>query len=137
MATKSIDFAPNRGVSTQRSFRLPRAMPLLVPRAAWSRLGRSCSGPLCVARWRNSPGWRWVVSLRSAWARLSAVCSLLCLIASGPALAQVGTAAIYGKVTDQQAGAMPGVTVTITNAATGLVRSTLTDAAGDYQILAV
>ena len=77
------------------------------------------------------------MSLRSAWARLSAVCFVLCLLASGSAVAQVGTSAIYGKVTDQQAGALPGVTVTITNAATGLNRSAITDGVGDYQILAV
>jgi len=62
---------------------------------------------------------------------------VLCLLASGSVLAQSGTSTIYGKVSDQQGGALPGVTLTITNTATGLVRSSVTDASGDYQILAV
>jgi hypothetical protein len=77
------------------------------------------------------------VSLRSAWARLSAVCALLCLLSSGTVLAQSGTSAIYGKVADPQGGVLPGVTVTVTNTATGQTRSSVTDATGDYQILAV
>ena len=63
------------------------------------------------------------MSLRSAWARLSAVCSVVCLLASASVVAQSGTAAIYGQVTDPQGGVLPGVTVTITNANTGAVRS--------------
>ena len=77
------------------------------------------------------------MSLRSAWARLSAVCSVVCLLASASVVAQSGTAAIYGQVTDQQGGALPGVTVTITNANTGAVRSTVSDGSGAYQIVAV
>jgi hypothetical protein len=77
------------------------------------------------------------VSFRSAWARLGAVCAVACLLFSVPTGAQTGTAAIHGKVTDQQGGALPGVTVAITNDATGFTRSTVTDATGDYQILGV
>lgn len=77
------------------------------------------------------------MSFRSAWARLGAICTVACLLVSASVTAQTGTSAIYGKVSDQQGGALPGVTVTITNKATGLSRSTLTDAVGDYQILAV
>ena len=65
------------------------------------------------------------------------MCSVLCLVASGTVLAQSGTSAMYGKVSDPQGGAMPGVTVTITSTTTGLVRSSVTDGSGDYQILAV
>ena len=76
------------------------------------------------------------MSVRRAWA-LSAICALVCLAASGAVLAQSGTSAIYGKVTDQQGGVLPGVTVTITNPETGQTRSAVTDGNGDYQILAV
>ncbi len=53
------------------------------------------------------------------------------------AAAQAGTAAISGTVKDEQGGALPGVTVTATNAATGLVRSTTTSETGTYQMLAL
>lgn len=77
------------------------------------------------------------MSVRSAWARLGAICTVACLLVSAPVAAQTGTSAIYGKVSDQQGGALPGVTVSITNVATGLSRSATTDAVGDYQILGV
>ncbi len=63
--------------------------------------------------------------------------AVACLAASGVALAQSGTASIYGRVADPQGGALPGVTVTLTSPSTGLVRSTVTDGTGDYQIVAV
>ena len=65
------------------------------------------------------------------------MCSVVRLLIVRSVLAQSGTSAIYGKVTDQQGGALPGVTVTITSTATGLARSSVTDASGDFQILAV
>ncbi len=52
------------------------------------------------------------------------------------AAAQAGTAALSGTIKDEQGGALPGVTVTATNAA-GLVRSTSTDATGTYHLLAL
>ncbi|HEX7087692.1 MAG TPA: TonB-dependent receptor [Vicinamibacterales bacterium] len=76
--------------------------------------------------------------MSARWA--SRVCALVVaavLGAAGGAGAQTGTAAIYGKVTDQQGGVLPGVTVTVSNEATGITRSTTTDAAGDYLILAL
>ncbi len=62
---------------------------------------------------------------------------MVVLLATGSVSAQTGTAAIFGKVTDQQGGALPGVTVTVASASTGLTRSAVTDPTGDYQILAV
>ena len=56
---------------------------------------------------------------------------------TGDALGQAGTAAISGTVTDQQGAVLPGVTVTVTNTATGAVRSTVTNDAGGYQMLAL
>ena len=52
------------------------------------------------------------------------------------AAAQAGTAALSGTIKDEQGGALPGVTVTATNAA-GLVRSTSTDGSGTYHLLAL
>jgi hypothetical protein len=55
---------------------------------------------------------------------------LLC--AAAPAVAQQGTAQIGGKVTDAQGGALPGVTVVITNEESGVVRELTTTAEGSY-----
>src|SRR5688572_20818554 len=55
---------------------------------------------------------------------------LLC--AAAPAVAQQGTAQIGGKVTDAQGGALPGVTVVITNEESGVVREITTTAEGSY-----
>jgi len=52
------------------------------------------------------------------------------LLLSAPAFAQRTTASIRGTVTDQTHAIVPGVTVTATNAATGLVRATVTNSAG-------
>ena len=47
---------------------------------------------------------------------------VLCGILAVPALAQQTTGNITGRVTDQQGGALPGVTVTATQADTGFSR---------------
>jgi hypothetical protein len=46
--------------------------------------------------------------------------------------AQAVTGTILGTVTDSTGAIMPGATVTLTNAGTGLVRTLVTDAAGEY-----
>jgi hypothetical protein len=46
--------------------------------------------------------------------------------------AQAVTGTILGTVTDTTGAVMPGATVTLTNAGTGLVRTLTTDAAGEY-----
>jgi hypothetical protein len=43
-------------------------------------------------------------------------------LAALPAVAQEATSQIRGRVTDQQAGALPGVTVTVTNQDSGNFR---------------
>lgn len=58
---------------------------------------------------------------------LAAVC--LCL---GVVYAQVVTATLVGKVTDQSGAVVQGVKVTIVNQATGLTRVVDTDVSGDY-----
>ena len=62
-------------------------------------------------------------------------CLLVLLIAAAPASAQaVSTAQINGTVRDASGGALPGVTVTATQTATGLKRETTTDENGSYVI---
>ncbi|MBL8144299.1 MAG: carboxypeptidase regulatory-like domain-containing protein, partial [Acidobacteria bacterium] len=48
------------------------------------------------------------------------------------AAAQIDTASIVGTVTDQSGGVLPGVTVTATQDATGVVSSTVTNGQGQY-----
>src|SRR5262249_7969149 len=56
---------------------------------------------------------------------------LFAVLVAAPAWAQ-STATLQGTVTDAQSAVMPGVTVTIKNAATGLERTAVTDGAGQY-----
>ena len=72
------------------------------------------------------------------WSRMTNMCAwalVAWLAGTGLASAQAGTAAISGTVMDEQGGALPGVTVTATSAATGLVRSTTTNETGSYTLL--
>ena len=65
--------------------------------------------------------------------RVSARSLLLVLVSFAPALAQsVSTAQINGTVRDPSGAGLPGVTVTVTQIDTGLVRSTVTDDGGSY-----
>ena len=48
------------------------------------------------------------------------------------AAAQAVTGTIFGTVADATGSAVPGVTVTLTNTGTGLVRAVVTNAAGEY-----
>lgn len=57
---------------------------------------------------------------------------LLVLFVSFAALAQSGGSSLTGTVTDEGGGALPGVTVTAANTATGFSRSTVTGADGSY-----
>ena len=54
------------------------------------------------------------------------------LCGGGMAVAQVTTADVVGRVTDTSGGALPGTTVTVTAAATGAVRTVVTNETGDY-----
>jgi hypothetical protein len=54
------------------------------------------------------------------------------LVLAVPAAAQRTTASVRGTVSDQTGSVVPGVTVTATNPATGLVRTTVTNSAGLY-----
>ena len=48
------------------------------------------------------------------------------------AFAQLSTAQLSGRVTDESGAVLPGVTVTVTQTDTGLTRSVVTDATGTY-----
>jgi len=60
------------------------------------------------------------------------ICAFLAMImTTTPAWAQ-STGAIQGTVTDTQGSVVPGATVTVRNVATGVERSTVSDASGEY-----
>jgi carboxypeptidase family protein/TonB-dependent receptor-like protein len=65
--------------------------------------------------------------------RLLAI-ALLVVFAAGSAFAQGTTGQLSGTVTDDQGGALPGATVTVTNAATGFTRSVTTDGTGSFSL---
>ncbi len=57
---------------------------------------------------------------------------VLLILNAGPALAQRTTATLRGTITDATESILPGVTVTVTNIETGLVRTTVSNASGIY-----
>ena len=58
--------------------------------------------------------------------------SLLLLTVPLPALAQQGTSEIGGRIADEQGGALPGVTITLTNEETGVFREVTSGSDGSY-----
>src|SRR5262245_1977747 len=64
-----------------------------------------------------------------------AICALA--VAAAPAMAQQTTGNIQGRIIDAQKAAVPGVTVTAKNTATGFTRSEVTDAEGLYRLNAL
>src|SRR5262245_6638468 len=70
--------------------------------------------------------------MRRTMALLIALCAIA--LAGTPAAAQQTTGNIQGRITDAQKAAIPGVTVTAKNAATGYSRSEVTDAEGLYRL---
>jgi len=68
--------------------------------------------------------------------RVAAVVIGGCL-ATGPAIAQEGTSQVRGRVTDPQAGALPGVTVTVTNQDSGTFREAVSGADGSWFMAAL
>src|SRR6266850_8135090 len=51
-----------------------------------------------------------------------------------PAFAQVANAVVTGIVTDAQGGVLPGVTITVTNAESGVARTIVTEAEGRFRL---
>src|SRR5687768_16895203 len=64
--------------------------------------------------------------------RILAVVAVATLFAASIASAQLSTADLTGRVTDPSGAVLPGVTVTVTQTDTGLVRSTVSDESGTY-----
>src|SRR6266545_5781268 len=60
--------------------------------------------------------------------------ALMFALTTAPAWAQLATAELNGRVTDSSGAVLPGVTVTATQTATGLVRTAVTDESGNYLI---
>jgi hypothetical protein len=69
--------------------------------------------------------------------RIACVGSLVliaCLTAVTPLVAQQGTAAIAGRITDEQGAVLPGVAVVATNEETGVFRETTTSTEGTFNL---
>lgn len=69
--------------------------------------------------------------------RFAVLIPLAVLIAVGPSTrvaAQTTNGAIAGIVSDAQGGVLPGVTVTLRNAETGLTRTIVTEVDGRYRV---
>ncbi|PYS30403.1 MAG: hypothetical protein DMG11_05340 [Acidobacteria bacterium] len=64
--------------------------------------------------------------------RLCATAVLLSLLLAGPAFTQSSNARVSGTIDDATRAVLPGVTVTATNTATGVVTTVLTNEAGAY-----
>jgi Carboxypeptidase regulatory-like domain/TonB dependent receptor-like, beta-barrel len=62
---------------------------------------------------------------------------LLALAWASSAAAQVGAANIGGTVTDESGGALPGVTITVTNRSNGVVQTFVTGERGNYRVVAL
>jgi len=73
--------------------------------------------------------------MKSIIVAMIAVCALV--VGAAPGAAQQTTGNIQGRVVDAQKAAVPGVTVTAKNAATGFSRSEVTDAEGTYRLNAL
>src|SRR5258706_7321015 len=59
------------------------------------------------------------------------------VLLASQAFAQIDTGSIVGSVRDPSGAAVPGATITLTNDATSVARSTITNGAGEYQFVAV
>ncbi len=70
---------------------------------------------------------------RSVWAVLLVV-AFICFVSASPALAQGTTGTLTGTVVDAQGSAVPGATVTATEAATTAVRSVVSNESGLFRI---
>lgn len=62
------------------------------------------------------------------------VVALIALLAPATANAQAQLGAIQGTIVDQSGGVLPGVTVTVTNIATGIARTTVSNETGVFRL---
>ena len=75
------------------------------------------------------------LELRRAGFVCGVIAAVLCLLPS--ALGQSTAGRIIGRVSDSSGAVVSGVTVTLTNIATGVSRSTTTNDTGDYNFVEV
>ena len=68
---------------------------------------------------------------------VTSITLLLSGLLATPVFAQQTTGTITGRITDPQRAAVPGVTVTATNTATGFTRTVVTDTEGTYRLAAL
>src|SRR5213594_330366 len=61
------------------------------------------------------------------------VAGLLCLVLTALAFAQTSNATLGGTVSDASGALIPGVSITATNSATGIVTTVVSNEAGAYQ----
>ena len=66
--------------------------------------------------------------------RLALLLALGSLVVASFAAAQQGGSAIRGRITDQQQGILPGVSIVVTHAESGTIRETVTGADGTYLV---
>ena len=66
--------------------------------------------------------------------RRTAMALLVLAVAAVPGFAQGTNGALEGQINDEQGGALPGVSVTAHNLATGLQRTVITDSTGHYRL---
>src|SRR5471032_962841 len=72
--------------------------------------------------------------LRSKALQLALLLPALICVSAAPALAQAASASIAGTITDAQGGVLPGVTLTVRNAESGTVRTSVTEGDGKYRV---
>src|SRR5579871_758883 len=65
------------------------------------------------------------------------ICGILLLSGGTITMAQTGTTSLRGSVIDKTGAAIPGAKVTLTDAALGVERSTVTGSTGQYEFLAL
>ncbi|RPI54506.1 MAG: carboxypeptidase regulatory-like domain-containing protein, partial [Acidobacteria bacterium] len=63
-----------------------------------------------------------------------ALLTVVAAFAGSPAFAQLQSGRIVGTVFDTQKAGIPGATITVTNIATNLARTAVTDAEGNYVV---
>ncbi|MGH9160910.1 MAG: carboxypeptidase-like regulatory domain-containing protein, partial [Vicinamibacteraceae bacterium] len=66
--------------------------------------------------------------------RVRTIVAMALALWAAPASAQVTTSTILGTVTDPSGGVLPGVQITVTDSATGSVRTTRTGVDGGYVV---
>jgi hypothetical protein len=74
------------------------------------------------------------IVLRSRVLQLALLLPAVLLASAAPALAQAASASISGTITDSQGGVLPGVTITVQNADSGTIRTSVTEADGKFRV---